>query len=142
MDACTCEGYYCSEQLMNSTQICLAKWNILSLTSWKYLFYCTNEKTFTICFIYLVQRFKFLNKSKRKSIEKQRQLKQNILQARRPTLGVDACITLKARIAQVVFAPCRVLHVLSYISLVLKANVLEILNTQPNVIVNDECKSQ
>ena len=36
------------------------------------------KKTFIICFIQLVQRFKVLNKLKRKSIEKQLQLKQSI----------------------------------------------------------------
>ena len=31
---------------------------------------CTNKKTFVICFILHVKRFKFVNKFKRKNIEK------------------------------------------------------------------------
>ena len=80
-----------------------------------------------LCFIKLVQRFKFLNKFKRKVFEKPLWLKQNSLQAVRPTLCrkyyADACVMLNARTAPVAFAPSRVLHVLILIGLVLRANV-------------------
>ena len=47
------------------------EWYISSFTEWKYLFLYKNEKTIIICFnLYAIQRFKFLNKFKRKSIEK------------------------------------------------------------------------
>ena len=67
---------------------------------------------------------KFKKKLKRKSIGKRFQLKQNVLQAERPTLRgkyyADGCVTLNARTEPVAFASRRVSHVVFLISLVLE----------------------
>ena len=39
------------DEMFHSTRRSRVEWNISSFTKWKYLFHCTNEKTFIICFI-------------------------------------------------------------------------------------------
>ena len=39
------------DEMFHSTRRSQVEWNISSFTEWKYLFHCTNEKTFIICFI-------------------------------------------------------------------------------------------
>ena len=39
------------DEMFHSTRRRRVEWNISSFTEWKYLFHCTNEKTFIICFI-------------------------------------------------------------------------------------------
>ena len=39
------------DEMFHSTRRSRVEWTISSFTEWKYLFHCTNEKTFIICFI-------------------------------------------------------------------------------------------
>ena len=119
-------------------------WMVHISSSWKCLFHCTNEKTFIICFIYLVQRFKFCNKFKRKSSKKQL-LTQAKHFTSRASNSMWKALHRRLRHAKCTHCACCiwVSHLVFLISLFIEHTSEDCIgNTEhSNINVNDECNS-
>ena len=103
-----------------STSRSRVEWNISSFTEWKYLFHYTNGNYSLFVLYNLYKDSYFLNKFKRKSIERRHQWSQ----ASNSTQEYYACARVtKPHSAPAAFSLLRVSYLIFLISFILKASV-------------------